>query len=789
MTIAEQTELPIRDPIHKDTAVDTGYMLALFLDNRGLIGLITLAVMALGVVYSLLATPIYQADALLQVEIQGPNLGQSSLGSILDQESAESSAHSEILGSRMVMRVAGVQAGLDLVVQPDTWPLIGGALLRAGFERPGFATGSGSVWAGESIAVDSLNVTEELHGQSLKLTVLPGNRYHLLDEETGTLLGEGTAGELMTRNNPFLELSVSEINAPAGATFTLIRPSEQSMILNLQNRFEAIIRGGSRGGDTGIIELRLTGTDREETRRSLNAIAEVYVAQNIDRHAEAAANRLTFLETQTPELRESLTTAENTLMGYRASRESVDLSLETESMLRRLVDIEIGLNELELKENELSQRFTISHPNYQILLGQRSQLQKEHQRLEAEIDTLPEIQQQVLRLNRDVEVTQEIYTQMLNIMQELRIATAGIVGNVRILDDTLVSAAPIAPRPSYITLVSVLSGLMLGIGVVSLRNMQHRGIMSVNQIQNHGLQVYATIPLSEKQLQLNSNLSRSSPEMQTGERARTSWFKFGGGSRNSNISLSRKKNMIKKGGLLASTDYTDMAVEALRSLRTSLYFAMLEAENNVLMLTGPTPGVGKSFVSTNLAAVCAHAGQRVLIIDGDLRKGHVHNVFKGSSANGLSELLAGKIELAKAIRPSGMENLDYISKGMTPPNPSELLMTERFSHFVDSVNEQYDLVIIDTPPTLAVTDSAVIGAYAGTTLIVMRYQQNVPVEIERTVERLHNAGVSVRGAILNAIERSAVSSYHQGYGYRYGYGYGYGYKDGYGYGYRSDSNG
>ncbi|MGM0633584.1 MAG: polysaccharide biosynthesis tyrosine autokinase [Pseudomonadota bacterium] len=757
--------------------IDLGYLFAVCLDNKWLILGCTALITLIGIAYAWLATPVYQADALLQVESQERNLGNLE-DVMLGQDTVQSSTQSEILRSRMIMSRAAAQAQLDLVVRPETWPVVGDALLRRGVERPGIAAGSHSVWAGESINVEELTVGEALLNQPLTLRVEQGRQYRLLDED-GETLGTGMSGARLSRDTPYLELLVSEINAPAGAEFTLVKRSEQAMTRYLSGRFNV----SERGRDTGILEVTLTGTDREEVRRSLDAITNVYLVQNINRQAAEAENRLAFLEEQAPELRDSLSSAEDALNSYRASRDSVDLSFETQSMLQRLVEIDARLNELELEENELSQRFTRSHPSYQTLLEQRAQLEQERQRLNARADNLPETQREVLRLTRDVEVTQEIYTQMLNTMQELRISRAGTVGNVRILDQAELAPGAISPRRSLIAVISLMLGLMLGLGVVLLRQMLRRGVESVDQIQATGLQVYATIPLSDKQTRLDrvlDSISRRRKRARDGAGDQRRGLRIGRfhlklGLRKPAVAQAvpkrrRSKTPAVKEGVLAFADPGDLAVEALRSLRTSLHFAMLEARNNVLMLTGPSPGVGKSFVSANLAAVCAQAGQRVLLIDGDMRKGHLHEMFNDNSENGLSDLLGGRVDARTAVRQSEDENLQYIVRGMAPPNPSELLMSERFSRLLERASQQYDLIIIDTPPALAVTDAAVVGEQAGTTLMVLRFQHSASKEIHRANEQLANSGVVVRGAILNAVEKTATAYYGYGYGY-YHYDY------------------
>ncbi|WP_143460331.1 polysaccharide biosynthesis tyrosine autokinase, partial [Klebsiella pneumoniae] len=162
----------------------------------------------------------------------------------------------------------------------------------------------------------------------------------------------------------------------------------------------------------------------------------------------------------------------------------------------------------------------------------------------------------------------------------------------------------------------------------------------------------------------------------------------------------------------------DIAIEAIRGLRTSLHFAMMEARNNILMISGASPNAGKTFVSSNLSAVIAQTGKSVLYIDTDMRKGYAHKLFELDNNNGLSEILSGKVEVSQAVKKVHSAGFDFISRGQVPPNPAELLMHRRFGELLAWAEKKYDIVILDTPPILAVTDPAIIGHYAGTTLLV-----------------------------------------------------------------------
>ncbi|WP_197038220.1 polysaccharide biosynthesis tyrosine autokinase [Billgrantia saliphila] len=715
--------------------IDLGRMLGMLVDNKWKIVFITLLFGVGGAIYSLLATPIYQGDALVQVEKTGPRTGADEVAAMLLQEEPITGAQIEILQSRLIVGQAANQQNLDISVTPVVFPVIGNALIRYDITRPDFAQGRPEIWGGESIFVESLSVAPELVNKSLTLEIMEGG-YRILGPEGEELLF-GRAGERSESNNPWLEIYVSEIQAPAGAQFSLRKRSQQATIDYLRSRF-VVAQKGER--DTGVLQLVLTGPDINEVESSLNAITEVYLAQNIARQAAEAENSLQFLDEQLPNVREQLVEAENRLNAYRMEQESVDLTEETRNMLTGMVDIESRLNDLEMQESELSRRFTPNHPVYAALLEKRAQLERERANLEQRTSNLPETQQQILRMTRDVEVTQQIYVQLLNRMQELNIAKAATVGNVRIIDFAMTRSSPIKPKSALIVIICLLVGCLLAVSWILLRGFLSKGVENAEQLEDIGLPVYATVPRSADQMKLVKRIKYRN----------------------------NKTSQHAIGSFLAKLYPTDMAVEAIRGLRTSLHFAMMDARNNAIMITGPSPGIGKSFVTINLAFVCAQAGQRVLVIDADMRKGNMHFTFNDKSENGLSEVLSGKLAAEKAIRRSDVPGMHYMTRGVAPPNPSELLMRHSFAEMIGEVGKNYDLVLIDTPPILAVTDASIIGKVAGTSLLVARFGVNPVREVKVAARRLANTGVHVQGCILNAIEKTAAISY--GYGY-YSYSY------------------
>ncbi|MBS9404055.1 polysaccharide biosynthesis tyrosine autokinase [Halomonas sp. TRM85114] len=727
--------------------IDLGRLFGLLLDHKWMILFITLLFTAIGVVYALLATPIYQSDALVQVEQRSSLSPLGDLANVMGDAvgptpESNTAAEVQILQSRMVLGQVVERTGLDTVVAPRSVPVVGGFIRRQGIPRPALLKGGAYVWGNETLKLGRLDVADPLLGIPLTVTALEDERYRvtLEDEEAPRELGEARVGELASFEGGDIQLRLAELQAAPGAEFTLVKRSRSAAIRDLSQRLNVSEVGGGRNTSTGMLRLTLTGTDHQEISERLDSVAETFLQQNVRRQSAEAERSLEFLEQQAPEIRDELDAAEERLSEYRVEQDSVDLTSEAQAAIQQFVELDSRLSELEFQEAEMAQRYTTTHPNYQALLRQKNQLEERRAELNQRVDQLPASQQEVVRRTRDVEVTQAIYVNMLNKMQELQIARAGTVGNVRIIDSAHASTIPIEPKRPLIVVLATLLGGMLAVGIVLVRGLLNRGVEAPEQLEDAGLPVYATVPLSDEQRKLVRRIK----------------------GRNQ----SNSREVVS--GVLAERAPADTSTEALRGLRTSLHFAMLEASDNRLMITGPSPGIGKSFVTINLGAICAQAGQRVLVVDADMRKGHVHHAFNDKSEGGLSELLSGRLDIDGAIRTTDIAGLDYVSRGTAPPNPSELLMTGGFTRFLEEASRRYDLVVVDTPPVLAVTDAVLVGAQCSTTLMVARFQTNPVRELQIARKRLEAGGVTVKGAILNAMERKAATSYGYGY-YQYSY--------------------
>ncbi|HCH6752667.1 TPA: polysaccharide biosynthesis tyrosine autokinase, partial [Escherichia coli] len=694
--------------------IDFGRLIGEFIDHRKLIISVTSLFTLIALIYAIFATPIYQADALIQVEQKQANAILSNLSQMLPDSQPQSAPEIALIQSRMILGKTVDDLNLQARVKQKYFPILGRGFARLAGDKPG------------NISVSRLYMPGNGEDEpKILLTVRDKNNFSVHSDDF-TITGK--VGELIDEKG--ISLKIDEIDAKPGTEFVIGYVSKLKAITDLQEGLNVT----DQGKDTGILTLSLTGDDPVLIERIINSISDNYLAQNIARQAAQDAKSLEFLSKQLPQVRSDLDEAEGKLNQYRRQSDSVDLSLEAKAVLDQIVNVDNQLNELTFRESEISQLYTKEHPTYKALMEKRKTLQDEKAKLNKRVSAMPETQQEILRLSRDVESGRAVYMQLLNRQQELNIAKSSAIGNVRIIDNAVTQPKPVKPKKMFIVLIGIILGGITSSALVLVRVFLRRGIETPEQLEELGINVYASIPLAE-------TFTKSVVQ-------KKGWS---------------KKSTDEIQGFLAVDNPADLAIEAIRGLRTSLHFAMMEARNNVLMISGASPNAGKTFVGSNLAAVISQTGKKVLFIDTDMRKGYTHRLFNESNSNGLSDILSGKVEINKGIKKIASADFDFISRGMAPPNPAELLMHKRFGELLNWASENYDIVILDTPPILAVTDAAVIGHYVGTTLLVARFELNTAKEIEVSVKRFEQAGVSVKGCILNGVIKKASSYY--GYGY------------------------
>lgn len=704
-----------------DEGIDLGELLSVLLEYRWMIVAIVIAALFIGGYKAFVATPVYQADGLLQVEENSGGLRALDIDQMIGTDTLVS-AEIEILKSRSVLGAVVDNLKLDINAQPRFFPFIGAALARRApaNERP-------------SIKVDSLEYSGQNSRTPLVLIVSGPASYELQDAD-GRSLGSGTVGEALSVDlggGDSVMLFISALNGEVGQEFDIWRSSRMNAISSLQGRMNV----EEQGDWSGILAITLRGTNPRLVQQQLNEIQDVYIRQNVERRSAEAQQTLDFLNRQLPSLRLEVETAERALNEYRLEKGSIDLPLETQTTLQTIVAIEAELSEMRREREKVTLAFTPAHPTVIALDRQIGRLAQQLEDLNSQVRDLPTTQQELLRLIRDVEVNTALYTSLLNTAQELRVVKAGTVGNSRIIDYAEVPTRPVSPNRRRMLLLSFVFGGFIGVVAAFARHALKSGVEDPDLIEKHvNLPVYATVAHSKRQEEIFSDHQANG---------------------HSQV-------------LLAADSPDDLAIESLRNLQTALHFGTMDAKNNCIMIAGPSPGVGKSFISANLAAVLTGNGKNVLLIDGDMRQGHLHKFLGLSKENGLSDLISKELTVEQALHATPIEGLTLMPTGNLPPNPAELLFHHRFADSMAVLIPRYDHIIIDSPPILAATDATIIGQVAGATMMVIKSGAHPMREIEQSVKRLQISGVNLRGLVINDVRQS----YRYGAG-KYAYQYSY----------------
>jgi len=723
----------------EEDVVDLSEYIGLLYENRYLIASITLLFFFAGLIYAVSSTPIFRADALVQIEQGKRGFGsRDELAVMMGRgEASSSTTEIELLKSRSLLGDVVESLGLTISVSAKRFPVIGRYLAaKYSGDKPakawlGF---SSYAWGGENFDIPRLDISGAYLGQGFILTAGEQGQYQLSTMD-GEIVLNGKVGQQASTDDGGVVIFVAELVARAGSEFFLSKNSTAFVIKSLQSSLWIVEKG--RG--TGLLQVVLDGSNREQIIKIVNGLTQSYLRRSVEMRSEESEKILGFINEQLPVMRDNLDTAGRALNFYREKVGAIDLTMESSSLLQRLSRAETEISILGVERAELKHRLTDNHPVIVDLDEKTIRLKQQMTDLESQLKMVPEKELEYIKLNRDVKVASELYMLLLNKSQELKLTKAGTLGNVRIVDEAVASAHAIKPDKRRIVMLSILLGMIVGVIITVIRKALNKSIQDPSIIEKKiGSPIYAEIAFSEYQAE---------------------------------ATRIKKKHFE----LLSHVGGDNQVVESLRSLRTSIQFALIEAENNLVMVTSPSPGVGKSFVSANFSYLMADSGKKILLIDADMRKGHLNQYFKVEKTRGLSGVLSGEFELSQVIHKGALhERLDVLDCGVYPPNPSELLMSDAFKELLDGLKGVYDLIIIDTPPVLAVTDASIIGQYAATNFMVLRSGWHHLREVQTAFKRFEYNGVKIKGTIFNGIDLMK-GGYGYGYGYKYGYKY-YGYQ-------------
>ena len=752
---------------------------------------IAASVILAAVIYTKIATPIYSADALLQVDAQsGGNsaAGQKALSLLPSMGPMRTDAEIEIIKSRAVVEPVVEQFRLNFSTATKTMPVLG--RISSLFARSGHPLGAAFgmdsyAWGGEQFEVESITVPKSLEGARLTLRALDHGRYELLDS-FGQQILTGVAGAEASGNG--VTSFVKTLVARPGTEFYVTRYNQLDAVAGLASGLQVM----EKGRDTGVVQLSYTGTDPHAITAIANAVAASYLKQRTESAQEEASRMLSFLNSELPRLRDEVKKTETALSEYQAKVGSFQPTQEAGVYLAGSLDYEKQIAALRIQRAQLLQRFTEAAPDVQQVESQIAAMTREKARFEDHFNTLPSSERNALALQRDAKVAEEIYVALLNKTQELSIARAGTIGNVHIIDDALLPSQPVRPKSTLIIAAGTLLGVLGGILFAFCRRTFFTGVADPEFVERRfQLPIFGSIAFSPEQARSDRQLSatrsaalhapRSTPTEVHGVDSQPSGVM--GLLRSRSAAAARAQDSVPVGTqtviasgrtpmrqLLVKTHPYDTTVESLRGLRATLQFGLLDAPNRIVAITSPAPSDGKSFLCANLAALMAESGKRVLLIDADLRRGRLAQYFGRSPNGGLTELLTGQVDLEVAARSTGVDSLHFIAAGAYPPNPSEILTSSRFSEILARFEQEFDLVIVDTPPLLAVADAAVIANLAGSTVLVMRAGAHTEGHVADALKKLRRARARVVGGVMNAVPPKSHNR-HGTHDYAYAYTY------------------
>ena len=677
-------------------------------NRRWIILLFTFFTLVFGYAYAMWVRPQFTSDVLLQVNVKGTSskstkaLGE--MGAVLDLASP-ADAEIELIKSRMILSDVVAKEHLYLWTVPIGF-----------WNRLTHKEGR--------MDVDSLQIPEKVRAKKWMAVVKGDSTYSVVFSD-GKVVLDGVVGEVAIKEyaGDTLAIRVNFMDARKGQKFILV----QGTPLKAERLLMSSLKVMEKGKQTGIISVRYSHRYPDRAASILNTIAKTYLRQNVEMRSAEAEKTLEFLEGQLPGVKAKLDSAEKVLADYRHKVGSVDIGGETKAHLDKEGQLQRQIMQLEQERQSALRLFKAEHPNVVTIVKQQNKVKAELAQLKKNAEKMPLTQQEVKRLQEEVAVNNEVYTNMLNNIQQLRVVRAGEVGNVRIVDFAQIEPSQSKPNKTRIVIASGAFGFVLGVLFVLLMRFLKNGVRSASEIERAtDMTVLVKIPQSKnKVLRGHKHLHHGKPFVLQG--------------------------------------IDGQVTEAFQSMMTAINFTLPQVDHSVILIMGLIPGVGKSFVSQNLAAVYAESGKRVLLIDADMRRGVIH----GNARMGLADVLVGNATLDTVSVQGNVDNLFVIRSGKTKVTACGLLRSDAMDNLLKEARQKYDLVIVDTPPLNLVTDAELICPLVDYSLFVLHYGRHSMEEIKETVERVKRYSDKPAAIVMNHCEHEPG---HYGYGY-YGKGY------------------
>jgi tyrosine-protein kinase Etk/Wzc len=767
--------------------------------------LVFLVVFVTVLVWTLMMRPVYEARATLEIQKTGDS-GALSLENLFSEGlgvGAEKELYTEveIIKSLPVIedaiRLSGHQLVLDtskpiyetlfrrfvgwlrrLIVKKDPeQDKVHSALLQ---ESP------------EPLRVATLGVQPFKNNLTFKVIFGDDASFRILDKES-QLYAQGMVG--LPCRTPLFSLTILGSANHSGKVFPLILQPLSYAIKDLKSNLEV-----SPIRNTRLIRLKLNSNQFEAAQGLLSSVITAYQDRKIKQKTQMASRALEFIDQQLEAVDEELQKAVGQLKQFKEENKLVSLSESIRVAVEQLAELEMSqqellmlrqqsrfllsalegqetidkeslyalgnamhqellislasdLSQLQGQRASLRSRYTEFHPNIQALDKKisrvKGKIRAEVESLVASLDTqqkvlaqevkgaekrlerLPEAEKRLAGLTRQAKVYQDTYSFMLEKRGELQVTRASQIGDIWVVEPAYANPIHIKPRIALNLVLAIIVGLVLGIGVAFFLDYLDDSVKNAEDI--HAL----------VQLPILGTIGHQH--------------------------FSKNKHPSSKGRFIISNESKSQLAESFRTFRTNLLFTSVDQPRRLMVFTSPLPENGKTTCVANLAVALSHMGKRVLLVDADLRKPVLHRIFRCRRSPGLVNVLVEEDwqrALSEAIQGTHVKNLNLLVCGNRPPNPNEMLGSEKMGQLIDSLAQRYDFVLFDSPPILTVSDALVLSQRLDGAVIVVRGGSTSRTSLKNTVEIFSKAQISIMGIVLNDVDFRR-ERYYYGYHYKY----------------------
>jgi succinoglycan biosynthesis transport protein ExoP len=703
-------------------------------------------VVVLGAIITLASPTLYTARSTLKIEPQNPSVtGVAGVGES-PQSQMETGPYDYYQTQFAMLKSEPLRArvikNLKLENNPaftgNTGPGLVGWIFNwigAGIDNLKSAVG---LWGEAEPAVQPARAPAELDAPAWLVGLY--SRYLAVEPVRNTRLVE------VIFNTPDPKLSQDLANNHAASFIQMI----------LENRFSLTKEAKDFLG-ARLAELR----DKvQQAEVKLNRFRQEHGVVSFDKGENIAVDRLVDLNKVLTKARADRIEAESL---YRVTREKNTEHLSNVLSNPLIQQIKGSLANLETEKGRLLSIFTPEHPriqeinqqiaearrglrgeinnivrgiesNFSAARAREDSLDKEAKTQQAAALDLKEVGVEYAVLNEEVVVNRGLYENVLKRLHETNVANDLAASNMQIVQRAALPGSPSSPNWPRNMMLSALLGLLLAVGVAFFLEYMD---VTVNTPQG----VWAAVSLTT--LGVVPHLKSLPDKCRPGA--------LPGGSTQRLQSPERPKDAMSR-ELVMARDQISLTAEAYRTIRTALMLSRAEHPPKVILLTSPSPGEGKTVTTVNLGMALAQSEQMVLVVDADLRKGRCHKLVNVPNQNGLVNVLTGQIGLRSSIKETAVRNFFVLPRGVLPPNPADLLMSHKMHEVVEELRRSFDFVLIDSPPTIAVSDAAVVSSLCDGVLMVFHAQKTSAHAARQAVERLDSIGATMLGVILNGVD-------------------------------------